>query len=168
VTAAYYVSARLEISKAVSVTERLGWPPVMGEMGRGKAARPKSRVERRIQKFIEGASTGEPSLVVFGGVVLQGEAKAGKSWRRGGAMGAYQGIRGTALLCRSGERTCVERSPGGGGPDAESESNETEHRNRSTGRGSATAGLSLEGQAGIGRGLSAAVSRSGASDEGEA
>ena len=31
---------------------------------------------------------GEPSLAGFGGVVFQGEAKAGKSWRRGGAMGA--------------------------------------------------------------------------------
>jgi len=51
------------------------------------ADRPKSGVERRIWKFIKGASTGEPSLAGFGGVVFQGEAKAGKSWRQGGAMG---------------------------------------------------------------------------------
>ena len=38
-------------------------------MGRGPAARPKSGVERRIWKFIKGASTGEPSLAGFGGVV---------------------------------------------------------------------------------------------------
>jgi hypothetical protein len=39
----------------------------------------KSGVERRIWKFSKGASTGEPSLAGFGGVVFQGEAKAGKS-----------------------------------------------------------------------------------------
>jgi hypothetical protein len=44
-------------------------------------------VERRIWKFSKGASTGEPSLAGFGGVVFQREAKAGKSWRQGGAMG---------------------------------------------------------------------------------
>ena len=33
----------------------------------------------------------EPSFAVFGGVVFQGEAKAGKSWRQGPAMGASQG-----------------------------------------------------------------------------
>ena len=53
----------------------------------------KSGVERRIWKFSKGASTGEPSLAGFGGVVFQGEAKAGKSWRQGGAMGG-KGTRG--------------------------------------------------------------------------
>jgi len=33
---------------------------------------------------------GEPSLRVFGGVVFQGEPKAGKSRRQGGAMGEYR------------------------------------------------------------------------------
>jgi hypothetical protein len=37
---------------------------------------------------------GEPSLAGFGGVVFQGEAKAGKSWRRVGAIGAYKGTQG--------------------------------------------------------------------------
>ena len=37
---------------------------------------------------------GEPSLAGFGGVVFQGEAKAGKSWRQGGAMGRTGGTRG--------------------------------------------------------------------------
>jgi hypothetical protein len=63
------------------------------EKGRG-ADGTKSGVERRISKFSKGASLGEPSLAGFGGVVFQGEAKAGKSWRRGGAMGAYKGTRG--------------------------------------------------------------------------
>jgi len=41
---------------------------------------------------------GEPSLAVFGGAVFEGEAKAGKSWRRGGGMGTYKGTRGVALV----------------------------------------------------------------------
>jgi hypothetical protein len=44
-------------------------------------------VERRVWKFIKGGSIGEPSLAGFGGVVFQGEAKAGKSWRQGWEMG---------------------------------------------------------------------------------
>jgi hypothetical protein len=40
---------------------------------------------------------GEPSLDGFGGVVFQGEAKAGKSWRQGGTMGTYKGIQGALL-----------------------------------------------------------------------
>ena len=34
--------------------------------------------------------SGAPSLAVFGGVVFQGEAKAGKSWRQVAAMGVYR------------------------------------------------------------------------------
>jgi len=34
---------------------------------------------------------GEPSLGGFGGVVFEGEARAGKSWRRGGANGVMRG-----------------------------------------------------------------------------
>jgi len=59
-------------------------------------------VERRIWKFIKGASTGEPSLVGFGGVVFQGEAKAGKSWRQGWAMGPKRGHAGAAMPCLIG------------------------------------------------------------------
>jgi len=33
-------------------------------------------VERRVWKFSKGASAGEPSFAVFGGVVFQGEAKS--------------------------------------------------------------------------------------------
>ena len=75
--------------------------------GRG-ADGPKSGVERRIWKSIKGASTGEPSLAGFGGVVFQGEAKADKSWRQGVAGGTHD--RGAGPRCsdvwprvRSGE-----------------------------------------------------------------
>ena len=34
---------------------------------------------------------GEPSLAGFGGVVFQGEAKAGKSWQQAGALRKYRG-----------------------------------------------------------------------------
>jgi len=52
-------------------------------MGRGSADRTKSAAEWRLLKFSNGAFAGEPSLAVFGGVVFQGEAKAGQSWRQG-------------------------------------------------------------------------------------
>jgi len=53
---------------------------------------------------------GEPSLAGFGGVVCQGEAKAGKSGRRGGAMGHTRGEAGPRLLVFQNERPGVERS----------------------------------------------------------
>ncbi|SPE40295.1 hypothetical protein SBA7_1330001 [Candidatus Sulfotelmatobacter sp. SbA7] len=86
-------------------------PTVHGAAGRGGADRPKSGGERRIWKFSKGALMVEPSFAGFGGVVFQGEAKAGKSWRRGGPTGRKGGTRGPrCLVCRP-ERFGVERSP---------------------------------------------------------
>ena len=80
--------------------------------GKGRGADgPKSGVERRIWKFSKGASLGEPSLAGFGGVVFQGEAKAGKSRRQGGAKGRKGGTRGPRFLVSQPERPGVERSP---------------------------------------------------------
>jgi hypothetical protein len=63
----------------------------------GLAARVGERVAERPEQKVEwsggfGNSSrerqrGEPSLAGFGGVVFQGEAKAGKSWRRGDHWG---------------------------------------------------------------------------------
>ena len=88
-------------------------------------------MERRIWKFIKGASTGEPSLAGFGGVVFQGEAKAGKSWRQGWAMGPKREYAGARFLVSQPERPGVERSPICVGPDTQCERSETEHRSRS-------------------------------------
>jgi hypothetical protein len=38
---------------------------------------------------------------VFGGVVFQGEAKAGKSWRQGGAKGQKREHAGAVIPCLS-------------------------------------------------------------------
>jgi hypothetical protein len=74
---------------------------------------------------------GEPSLAGFGGVVFQGEAKAGKSWRQGWAMGRKGGTRGPRCLVSQPERPGVERSAICVGPDTQCERSETEHRSRS-------------------------------------
>jgi hypothetical protein len=126
-------------------------------------------MERRIEKFTKGASTGEPSLAEFGGVVFQGEAKTGKSWRRGGAVGALNGnTRGSRSLVSQGKDPAWSVRPVVGVQTRSARATRPSIVTGATGRGSATAGLAPEGQAGIGRGLSAAVSRSRASDEGEA
>jgi hypothetical protein len=81
---------------------RLGWPPAWAKWGADERPDQKSGVERRIWKFIKGASPGEPSLAGFGGVVFQGEAKAGKSWRQGGATGRNREHAGAAMSCLAG------------------------------------------------------------------
>jgi hypothetical protein len=55
-------------------------------------------VEWWIQKFIKGASTGEPSLAVFGGVVFQGGAKVGKLGDGAGQWGHTGGTRGRIIF----------------------------------------------------------------------
>jgi uncharacterized protein (DUF736 family) len=74
---------------------------------------------------------GEPSLAGFGGVVFQGEAKAGKSWRQGGAMGHTGSRGGRDFLSLRLKGPELERSPICVAPDAQCEHSETEHRSRS-------------------------------------
>jgi len=86
-------------------------------------------VERRLGKCSKGAKErGIAKSAVFGGVVFQGEAKAGKSWR---GRGSHEGIRGAATSCLSAGKARSGAVASCGGLDAQSESNETEHRNRS-------------------------------------
>ena len=86
---------------------------------------------------------GEPSLGGFGGVVFQGEAKAGKSWRRGGAMGRTGADAGARCLVSQTERPGVERSTVCGGPNAKSEQSEDVSRGAgANGRVSGTEGFS--------------------------
>ena len=77
--------ARLEISEAVSEMKRLGWPPA-SEYESRISGQTKKRNGAAALEISKGAPTGEQSLAVFGGVVFQGEAKAGKSLRRGGTF----------------------------------------------------------------------------------
>ena len=53
-----------------------------GDRARSRS-RPQNEVERSAREFRRGASKGSASLAVFGGVVLQGEAKAGQSCATG-------------------------------------------------------------------------------------
>jgi len=110
--------------------------------GKGRGAdRTKSGVERRIWKFIKGASTGEPSLAGFGGSLSAvGRAKEdslsrGSQSRQvlatGRANGVKRDTRGPRCLVFQPERPGVKRSPICEGPDAQSERSETEHRSRS-------------------------------------
>ena len=71
---------------------------------------------------------GEPSLAGFGGVVFQGEAKPGKSWRQGGAMGRKRGRAGARCLVAQTERPGLSavalrraKAEGSGRPFAEAQ-----------------------------------------------
>jgi hypothetical protein len=66
--------------------ERLGWPPAQGKGTR--SGRTKKRSGAADLEIHQGSLNGGAKSAGFGGVVFQGEAKAGKSWRQGGAKGA--------------------------------------------------------------------------------
>jgi hypothetical protein len=168
VTAAYDVPARLEISKAVSATERLGWPPAWGNWG-AESGQTKKR-------------NGAADLEICQGSI-NGRAKSGRVWRRSLARGSQSWPvlatgwgNGVKQWEHAGPRSLVSQGKDATWsvrPVAEVHTRRARATRPSivtgaTGRGSATGGLSTEGQAGIGRGLSAAVSRSRASDKGEA
>ena len=74
----------------------------VGERARG-ADGPKSGVERRIWKFIKGASPGEPSLAGFGGVVCcKGKPKPASLGDRAGQWGENATMP-TLYLCIDGK-----------------------------------------------------------------
>jgi hypothetical protein len=138
---ARHVPARLEISEAVSVTERLGWPPAWGKWVADQ--RPDQKAEWRggFRNLPREQKRAEPSLAVFGGVVLQGEAKAGKSWRRG-AMGHTMGTPGAALSCLMGKTRREAFRPGVEVQTRRARATRPSIVTGATGRGSGTMGLS--------------------------
>ena len=72
--------ARLEISKAVSEMERLGWPPAQGKGAR--SGQNKKRSGAADLEIHQGSlNGGAKSCRVWRRIPLAGEAKTGKSWR---------------------------------------------------------------------------------------
>jgi len=63
--------------------ERLGWPPAWAKWGADQRTDQKAEWSGGFENSAREPQRGEPSHAGFGGVVFQGEVKAGKSWRRG-------------------------------------------------------------------------------------
>jgi hypothetical protein len=96
------VPARLWISKAVSVTERLDRPP--HERGKGSGSgRDKKRSGAADLEIHQGSTPqGEPSLDVFGGVVCKGKPKPASLGDRANAFGSLMGFMKLEWSRRSG------------------------------------------------------------------